>query len=727
MTLLLLLAACPSKDSGPPSVDAGDSGDSGDTGEPAIPQSDDCPPASEMSIETQAWNDEPASIDVTAFNGGWTGSEGEYDYSDTPGWEGVRFEVDRPACVYAVDVTWSIPPEDGAGIVGVFPDFGHNGFDFDQWTPDWTFTADDVTDNGDGTWTYTLPTPVYVEGPALFYVASWRAGDDGPTMAMDTTMVGEGTCAAWDDCHSALNYPGADAGTYYNGTSFPLPYEFGVTASFAYTTDPIADEDLWFHAVDIGTTSSQAAWGDYDDDGDDDLMVSGPVLWRNDGGTFTQVSAWSTSNSASGGVWGDYDNDGCLDFFGYNAGYTGYEVLLHNNCDGTFEDVIVASGINDFQADINCDANSEDESAATAGAAWIDFDLDGLLDLALAEHICWANVNGREQYYDDRFFHNEGDGTFTEWAEDHGFEDDDLATRGAVPVDADLDGDVDLMMNNYRLGRNFYYENLGGGAFEEVGRDNGLSGNNLAGSYYGHTIGVAWGDLDNDGDWDQVAGNLAHPRFYDFSDKTNILVNTDGTWVDEAAARGIEYHETHSNPALLDFENDGDLDLVITEVYDGRPTDVYTNDGTANFTKARREAGFWVENGWGTAVSDYDGDGDQDLMATYLYQNGVATGHWLQLRLVGDGTSNRAAIGAIAWVTSGGQTWMATVPGGSGTGNQDSLTLHFGLGDATTIDEVVVWYPGGATTTYTGLTADAGWRLYETGAVEAGLGAATAR
>jgi hypothetical protein len=217
-----------------------------------------------------------------------------------------------------------------------------------------------------------------------------------------------------------------------------------------------------------------------------------------------------------------------------------------------------------------------------------------------------------------------------------------------------------------------------------------------------------------------VVANLAHPRFHSFSSKTELLLN-DGTGqlTDAAAERGIVYQETHSNPSLLDVENDGDLDLFVTEVYDGRPIDVYTNDGAGMLTPARLHAGLTTENGWGSAVADYDRDGDQDYVAYDLYRNDAATGHWLALRLVGDVASNRSAIGAIAWVTAGGVTTMRTVSGGNGTGCQDSQTLHFGLGASTTVDEVRVWYPGGATVTYDDLTADAAWRLTESGTAEA--------
>jgi hypothetical protein len=449
-------------------------------------------------------------------------------------------------------------------------------------------------------------------------------------------------------------------------------------------------------------------------------MTNGPVLYRNDGGTFVDVTASSGVAAAGvytgGGVWGDYDNDGCLDYFGMGPGSGAGDLLLHNACDGTFTDATAQSTISDFQSERSCARTGDPEFSPTAGATWTDFDNDGLLDLVQANFLCFETYT----YYPDRFWHNLGGGVFEEWSTERGFVRDNLAGRGAETIDADGDGDLDIGIVDYVLQVNLFYENLGDGTFAEIGEENGFGGvGTFAGvEYFGHSIGAKWGDLDGDLDLDVVVANLAHPRFYSFSNRTQVLLN-DGAadFADVAGERGILYHETHSNPSLLDIENDGDLDLLITEVYDGRPTDVYTNDGSATFTPARLYAGITTENGWGSAIADYDRDGDEDYVAYDLFRNDRGDGHWLALRLVGDVASNRSAIGAIAWVTAGGVTHMRSVSGGNGTGCQDSQTLHFGLGDATTIDAVSVWYPGGETVPYEGLAIDTAWRVTESGSI----------
>ncbi len=704
-------------------VDSGDSGDTADTGTPD-PRCPDLTPDEWESagVLTQDWSNGTATKTMGKYEGyTWTGGDGAtYDLYTEPGWEGVRFELDVPTCIYGVDVQFGQLPEVAAPVTfGLYADFGTNGMDFHPDRPWWTGAQTLDAGQVESWVSYTLPA-LYIDGPALVYGANWRDGANGPALGMDKDQVGDGSCANWDDCHSVLNYPDADAKSYYNGTTWPWGYDFLVRLHYLPVVT-VTDEERWFHADSTLTASANVSWGDYDDDGDDDLMTNGPTLYRNDGGSFVDVTAASAVQAAgvgtSGGVWGDYDNDGCLDYFGLGGGYTAGDLLLHSNCDGTFSDATALSTISDWQDGDSCLGSGEPEYSPTAGATWTDFDNDGLLDLVEANFLCFDSYT----YYPDKYWHNLGGGVFEDWSSDHGFDKDNLAGRGAETVDFDGDGDLDVMIVDYVLQRNEYYENLGDGTFDEVGKNNGAAGNMTkvgATQYYGHSIGLKSGDVDGDLDVDIVVGNLGHPRFHDFSDKTNVLLNDGaGTFTDVGLANGVIYQETHSNPSLLDIENDGDLDLFITEVYSGRPVDIYTNDGTAHFTPARLYAGITTENGWGSGVSDYDRDGDEDFLAYSLFRNDAATGHWVELRLVGDVASNRTAIGAIAWVTAGGVTTMRTVSGGNGTGCQDSATLHFGLGSATAVEKVEVWYPGGDTVEYSGVGADAAWRLTESGAV----------
>lgn len=629
--------------------------------------------------------------------------------------EAMRFELEHPATIHAVEVMWANVP---AGMdpaaeleLGLYPDFGHNGFDFWAADPLWTGTrcAADVDDGGTSFTRYVLDQPVTVDHPGLIYVAH-LATPESPVWWFDGSQDGpmDDPCGDFDHCRGAFNLPEAEANTFYNGLSFPLQYDFMVRLLVTYDDD-VQPQDRFFQEVPSSPTADHVSWGDYDDDGYDDLLA-GKTLWHNQGdGTFADVSvaAGLDGLTATGGIWGDYDNDGCLDLFLYAETPSAGDRLLKNQCDGTFVDVTAAAGIVDDQSYEDCNDPANTFSPTAAGA-WFDLDADGHLDLYQANFICWAN----ESYYVDTVWHNQGDGTFLPLGAAEGFTTQPQPSRCVAPIDHDGDGDVDLQVGNYRLRANQFFANDGDGTVTESAASLGLAGTQT-GPYYGHTIGLAWGDLDNDGDFDQVAANLAHPRFFDFSDKTEILINdgtghyTDlgGEWLSPFDnPTGLRYQETHSVPVLADVNLDGNLDLAITSVYDGRPTDFYWGNGDGSFTLDGYHAGITTENGWGIAAADFDNDGDPDLFADTLFENTLparAKGHWLQLRIVGV-TANRAALGATVAVTAGASTYLRHVQGGTGKGGQDSLYLSFGLGDATSVDQIVVTFPGGDQTTYAG-------------------------
>jgi hypothetical protein len=681
-----------------------------------------------------AWDDGTPFTTIGEQSWTITVETGTYELAEEPLYEAVRFELDHPARIHGFAVQWANLPADGdpgAPLeAGLYPDFGYNGFDFFRWSPYWTGSRC-LEDVAEGEWvTYLLDEPVEVEQPGLVYVAHLREGEASPSFPFDESYIGAGRCESWDECHTAVNMHEAGTSIYYNGVSIPLPYDYLVRLYVEYTDD-LAPEDRVFQPVPDLAMGSRVSWGDYDDDGWEDFVSDGPRLMRNDGaGGFTNETeaAGLTGVSGGGGVWGDYDNDGCLDLFVFSESLTSPDALLRSNCDGTFSNVTDAAGIVDEQ-DYNQCGDPANIRAPSPAAAWFDLDADGFLDLYVANFICW----GEESYYVDTVFLNDGDGTFTEITGTRGFSDERTASRGANPIDIERDGDIDVLVNNYRLQYNFMFVNNGDGAVRDRGRETGLQGEPTSHGgyyYYGHTIGTAWGDLDNDGDFDLIESNLAHPRFFDFSDKTRIMMNdgdgvfTDisGDWDSPVSDAGLRYSETHSVPVLADFDQDGDLDLVITAVYDGRPTDFYWGNGDGTFELDVYHAGITTENGWGTAVADYDHDGDLDLAAASLFENTAdAAGHWLQVRVIGNVASNRAAIGAVVEVSAADLRLLRHVQGGTGQGCQDSPYLHFGLGEETSVDEIRVTFPGGATVTFDGpFEADQRLWLFEDGTVHTG-------
>jgi hypothetical protein len=224
--------------------------------------------------------------------------------------------------------------------------------------------------------------------------------------------------------------------------------------------------------------------------------------------------------------------------------------------------------------------------------------------------------------------------------------------------------------------------------------------------WYGHTIGSEWADYDNDGDLDLFAANLAHPRYIEFSNRSMLYENpllspnrqspiANRQFADRRAELGIRYEETHSDPAWADVDNDGELDLYITSIYEGRRSFLYVNQLYNDlwapssrrpplFDEVTWLSGTRVFNGWGCAFADFDNDGDQDLVVgsgsgVKLFRNEQKGNNWLEVRVIGR-KANRAGIGARVTVTQGKSRQIREVEGGKGTTSQNSLVQHFGFG-----------------------------------------------
>ncbi len=642
--------------------------------------------------------------------------------------EAVRFNVEHPSTLLRVRLFFATAASDATVVV--WADNGGNAPDpeVELWRGIVTPVAGDWTevDVSDADLDYDALTNIHV----------------GHLVSDASTLL------AWDDSGSAETNSLArmDGDWYYIGASDGdgardclvrvVVQQHDVLTDFGFTAVPEATP---------GASLSRVAWGDYDGDGYDDLLVNGNRLYRNQGdGTFTDVSeaAGIAGHAANGGVWADYNNDGWLDFYATRSNYLptcqgtdacaddryacvqgrcrsrppcassddcttagwtcgaadrcepptpeteaemDHDRLWRNNGDGTFTDVSVEAG-------------SPYDYLPSEGAAWGDMDGDGWVDLYVANYEMPTTWTGDELSHGtpDRLWQNNGDGTFTDVSEQAGILDGpDQCGRGVNWADYDDDGWIDIFVSNYRLNYNFLWRNKGYGRFEMVAGDVGVAGEKIQAAY-GHTIGSEWGDLDNDGDWDLFTANLAHPRFIEFSDKSMLYMNSgppDYTFTDVREAAGITYYETHSDTALGDYDNDGLPDLFVTGVYVGYRSFLYRNLGSLRFEDVTYPAGIRVDNGWGAAWADYDNDGDLDLAVRGgPYRNDTDAGNYLKVHLVGR-FSNRAAIGARVRIRVGDTVQMRQVEGGKGTTTQNSLTLHFGLGDAAGADELEITWP----------------------------------
>ena len=444
-----------------------------------------------------------------------------------------------------------------------------------------------------------------------------------------------------------------------------------------------------FTRIDIGALVSDQGdsrsvnFVDYDNDGDLDLFVSnGPqagstnFLYRNDGeGVFTKIAEdpiVSDHTPSVGTTWGDYDNDGDLDLYVTNW-YGQPNQLYANNGDGTFDRITTGPPVAD--------------PGFSEAASWGDYDADGDLDLYV------ANSDGSLR---NALYTNKGDGSFTR-VDSGAPVTDTRASRSVSWVDYDADGDLDLFVTNEFSQVNDLYRNLrvetGTPTFVRI-----TTG--AIATDEGSSISSSWGDYDNDGDLDLFVANAGQNNaLYTNNGDGTFAALTEGPVVNDG---GSSYGSTWG-----DYDNDGDLDLFVTNAFRGLTTNfLYANNGDGTFTRIT-DGPIAAETGWtyGSAWGDYDDDGDLDLFIAkvndednVLYRNDAAAGnHWFTLRLIGT-ASNTSAIGAIVRVKAtlgGASVWqMREVTAQSGYTGQN-LRVHFGLGNATVIDSLRIEWPSG--------------------------------
>ncbi|MDP8267146.1 MAG: CRTAC1 family protein [Candidatus Tenebribacter davisii] len=424
--------------------------------------------------------------------------------------------------------------------------------------------------------------------------------------------------------------------------------------------------------------AGRIAWGDYNKDGFQDILLDGRRLFRNiKGAQFVEVTqaAFPDTICGNGGLWGDFDNDGDLDLITKDPEY----IWLNDR--GIFYKV---NGVKSIA----------DNKVSTEGIGIGDVDKDGYLD------IYFANYEKKYVNEADQFFRGIGNGEFNETSEQAGIfsiDGENRAGRGVNMCDFDGDRDLDIFVSNYRLNDNFLWQNDGTGYFKNTALELGITGDEVDG-WWGHTIGSEWADIDNDGDFDLITCNLAHPRYIDFSNKTRLYINEEGKFVDHRKEAGIFYEETHSEPCWADFNNDGFLDLYITSIYEGRRSFLYINNADGTFSEKTFLASVRHFNGWGAACADYDNDGDVDLLVAggniQLFQNETnCKTNWLEVKV--NGKDHVDAIGTNMVLSNSNIFLMREIQGGKGTTNQHSFVQHFGLKDLQPPFELEVIFPDG--------------------------------
>ncbi len=499
-----------------------------------------------------------------------------------------------------------------------------------------------------------------------------------------------------------------------------------------------------------------AAFFDFDNDGDPDLLFVNGTAWpeqaatgapatthalyRNDGaGHFTDVTAGSgldVSFYGMGCAVGDHDNDSRVDVY-LTGVYTNR--LFRNLGGGKFQDVTAAAGVGGGEQDwgVSC--------------AFFDYDNDGLLDLFVANYVQWSREIDFEVGYKlvglgraygqprdfpgvfPRLYRNTGGGRFRDVSAEAGVQVRNPATGvpaakslGVMPVDLDHDGWMDLVLANDTV-PNFVFHNQRDGTFKEIGAAAGIAFDS-----YGQTrgaMGIDAARFRDDGALGIVIGNFANEMtaLYVAAPALPLL------FTDEAITEGI-------GPAsrlllkfgifFFDYDLDGRLDVLsanghlepdISKVQRSQsyaqPAQLFWNCGaTPCYVPVPPEKTgpdlFHPIVGRGSAYADMDGDGDLDVLLLQtggpprLLRNDQALGHhWVRLKLVGT-ASNRDAIGAEVTLRAGGRTQWRTVMPTRSYLSQSELPVTFGLSPLDRVETVEIRWPRGARSTLDALPVD---------------------
>lgn len=514
-----------------------------------------------------------------------------------------------------------------------------------------------------------------------------------------------------------------------------LPVE---STGIFFSNDVIEDEKFNINVFIYAYNGGGVAVGDVNNDGLLDIYFSGTQahspnrLYINKGNLrFEEVSAKAGVDDSLGVRYGvvmvDINADGWLDI--YVNKQENANVLYINNKNGTFSEKAKAFGL--------------DYCCSSTQTAFLDYDLDGDLDAYIGVNGIARGNDYTNKGLNDRFFRNNGDGTFTDITSIVGLVDKGYALSVSTG-DVNNDGWPDIYITNDFDWRDILYINNKNGTFTEATK-----------SVMKHTTEFGMGsdimDFNNDGlldiiavdmlpedHWRKMSNMGSQNSFSPLFDSTQMMRNTlqlnrgNGMFSEIAQLAGIDETDWSWSPLFADYDHDGLPDLYITNGYkrDVANRDVieyfnrtspismlkrvptlklksyaYKNNGDLTFTKVTDDWGLGdFVNSNGAMYADLDNDGDLDIVVNNLdttaiiYRNNaneLKKGNWLQVKLEGSG-KNLAGIGARVQIDYGKESQVREFSATRGYLSSVQDKLHFGMGEVSMIDRVLVTWPDGA-------------------------------
>ncbi len=457
---------------------------------------------------------------------------------------------------------------------------------------------------------------------------------------------------------------------------------------------------------------------DFNKDGFEDLFITSgmkeDVLYLNNGdGTFKNVYKGSglevtQKYVTQGAVSADVNRDGWVDLFvttitskdSLKVIPRAPNLLFLNNGDMTFRDATTEFKLDQLYS-------------FSTGANFGDINADGYPDLYVGNYfleyegelseISDATIVGANQTAKPYLLINKGGKYFEDEYEDYGLDHRGFGF-GSVFSDFDNDADQDIFVNHdfgYKAVPNYLLENqYPKESFRNVAKE-------LEMDLKINSMGSAVGDFDNNGFFDYYMTNIKFNRF--------MVNNGKGQpFVDKAKELGVYYFAISWGANFADFDHDGDLDLYVSNgdlnPYCTPMANFYFDNNESKFTDKGREKGVNDYGiGRGSVVFDMDNDGDLDILVvnqkpvsdypveslTRLYRNDGPMGNWLKVVLKGVQAESQG-LGSRVQIVIGDQRMMREIDGGGSSHlSQNSTIAHFGVGDATKIDSVIVTWIGG--------------------------------